>query len=89
MTDEIAKLYITYAGRRFRVKVFAEVIGIEHQPGGENRLLSKAERIDNGVNDVTVACVYDTESGAWDYEVLGVLLHQYLHDESFWSPAPF
>jgi hypothetical protein len=69
--DEIAKLYIEYEGKRYRVKVFENTIGIERQPNGENILLAKAEHPDDAGQ------VYNVESGAWDYWALGLLLKHY------------
>ena len=69
--DEIAKLYLDYEGKRYRVKVFENTVGIERQPNGQNVLLSKADYPDDA------ARVYNADTGAWDYWALGRLLKQY------------
>jgi hypothetical protein len=71
MIAELAKLYIDFEGKRYRVKVFANTVGIERQPNGDNILLSKADHRDDAGR------VYNADTGAWDYWALGLLLKRY------------
>lgn len=74
MTDELAKLYVQYKGVRYRLKVFDGMVGIECQPGGENRLISKTGK---EPENVWARHLYNHESREWDYESLGRLLKAY------------
>ena len=68
--EEIAKIYLRYQGRVYRIKIFPKFVGVERQPGGPNRLY---EAITEPIADV----VYDPNTLVWDYAALARLIDHY------------
>jgi thymidylate kinase len=66
--DELAKLYVSRNGKTYRLKVFAQMVGIERQPDGENVLLDRSTRS---------TALYNAGTQAWNYEAIGELIARY------------
>lgn len=71
--QEIAKIYIRYHGKVYRVKIFPKFVGMECQPGGANRLYEMA-------SEPLADTVYEPNTLIWDYAVLARLIDQYNQD---------
>jgi hypothetical protein len=74
--DEIAKLYLRYEGKIYRIKIFSKTISIERQPGDMNIIYDRFDPDD-------VLAVYDREHDFWDYAILGRLIDQYIAEVDF------
>ena len=70
MTDELAKLTIRHDGEVYRFKVFENIVMVERQPGGDTRIMGKAENED-------AMGLYERISGVWDMGALMRLIDAY------------
>jgi hypothetical protein len=72
--DEIAKLYIQYMGKVYRIKVFSQQVTVEQQPGVWNIAISKDDPDEDDMGHEQARTVYDQESGVWNHAAIGDLI---------------
>jgi hypothetical protein len=68
--DELAKIYIRYQGKVYRLKVFPTMLWIEQQPGGNNVPLDRRPNTD-------ARAVYEIENGVWNWDAIRRLTETY------------
>lgn len=71
--EEIAKIYLRYQGKVYRIKIFPKFVGVERQPGGANRLYETA-------SEPLADIIFEPNTLVWDYTALARLIDSYEKD---------
>lgn len=68
--EEVARIYLRFEGKVYRIKIFPRYVGVEAQPNGINKLYEAA-------SDPIADVVYDPNTAVWDYAALARLITYY------------